>query len=106
MHSSSSPCLLIRGAVVVAMLPLAYNLGIDGFLLCVLPSVYEYFFIPNYPSDIATVNFARSGTRLLLANTCSISPLDTRADQCLCLHDAYGISFVCHSMQIFRRLVG
>ena len=27
-----------------------------------LPSVYGYFFIPNYPSDIATVNFDRSGT--------------------------------------------
>ncbi|MBR4134758.1 MAG: C4-dicarboxylate ABC transporter, partial [Bacteroidales bacterium] len=26
------------------------------------PSVYGYFFIPNYPSDIATVNFDRSGT--------------------------------------------
>ena len=31
-------------------------------LLGVLPSVYGYFFIPNYPSDIATVNFDRSGT--------------------------------------------
>ena len=27
-----------------------------------LPSVYGYFFIPNYPSDIATINFDRSGT--------------------------------------------
>ena len=52
-----------QGAVVVAMLPLAYSLGIPGpILLGVLPSVYGYFFIPNYPSDIATVNFDRSGT--------------------------------------------
>ncbi len=52
-----------QGAVVVAMLPLAYELGIPGpVLLGVLPSVYGYFFIPNYPSDIATVNFDRSGT--------------------------------------------
>ena len=52
-----------QGAVVVAMLPLAYQLGIAGpVLLGVLPSVYGYFFIPNYPSDIATVNFDRSGT--------------------------------------------
>lgn len=52
-----------QGAVVVAMLPLAYSLGIPGpVLLGVLPSVYGYFFIPNYPSDIATVNFDRSGT--------------------------------------------
>jgi anaerobic C4-dicarboxylate transporter DcuB len=52
-----------QGAVVVAMLPLAYSLGIPGpVLLGVLPSVYGYFFIPNYPSDIATVTFDRSGT--------------------------------------------
>ena len=52
-----------QGAVVVAMLPLAYSLGIPGpVLLGVLPSVYGYFFIPNYPSDIATVNFDRTGT--------------------------------------------
>jgi anaerobic C4-dicarboxylate transporter DcuB len=52
-----------QGAVIVAMLPLAYSLGIPGpILLGVLPSVYGYFFIPSYPSDIATVNFDRSGT--------------------------------------------
>ena len=55
-----------QGAVVVAMLPLAYSLGIPGpVLLGVLPSVYGYFFIPNYPSDIATVNFDRSGTTII-----------------------------------------
>lgn len=52
-----------QGAVVVSMLPLAYSLGIPGpVLLGVFPAVYGYFFIPNYPSDIATVNFDRSGT--------------------------------------------
>lgn len=55
-----------QGAVVVAMLPLAYSLGIPGYvLLGVFPSVYGYFFIPNYPSDIATVNFDRSGTTVI-----------------------------------------
>jgi anaerobic C4-dicarboxylate transporter DcuB len=55
-----------QGAVVVSMLPLAYTLGIEGWvLLGVLPSVYGYFFIPNYPSDIATVNFDRSGTTVI-----------------------------------------
>ncbi len=55
-----------QGAVVVAMLPLAYNLGIPGpVLLGVLPAVYGYFFIPNYPSDIATVNFDRTGTTVI-----------------------------------------
>ena len=52
-----------QGAVVVAMLPLAYQLGIPGpVLLGVLPTIYGYFFIPTYPSDVATVNFDRSGT--------------------------------------------
>ncbi len=55
-----------QGAVVVSMLPLAYSLGIAGpVLLGVLPSVYGYFFIPNYPSDIATVYFDRSGTTVI-----------------------------------------
>ena len=55
-----------QGAVVVAMLPLAYKLGIPGpVLLGVFPAVYGYFFIPNYPSDIATVNFDRSGTTII-----------------------------------------
>lgn len=52
-----------QGAVVAAMLPLAYSLGIPWqILLGVFPCVYGYFFIPIYPSDIATVNFDRSGT--------------------------------------------
>ena len=51
-----------QSAVVVAMSPLAYSLGIPGpVLLGVLPSVYGYF----YPSDIATVNFDRSGTTVI-----------------------------------------
>ena len=55
-----------QGAVVVSMMPLAYSLGIPGeILLGVFPSVYGYFFIPNYPSDIATVNFDRSGTTVI-----------------------------------------
>lgn len=55
-----------QGAVVVSMLPLAYSLGIEPWILVgVLPSVYGYFFIPNYPSDIATVNFDKSGTTVI-----------------------------------------
>ncbi|MDR2883592.1 MAG: anaerobic C4-dicarboxylate transporter, partial [Deferribacteraceae bacterium] len=55
-----------QGGVVLAILPLAYDLGIPWpVLLGVLPSVYAYFFIPNYPSDIATVNFDRSGTTVI-----------------------------------------
>ncbi|MGV8829862.1 MAG: anaerobic C4-dicarboxylate transporter [Breznakibacter sp.] len=52
-----------QGGVVLAIMPLAYELGIPfPVLLGVFPTVYGYFLIPNYPSDIATVNFDRSGT--------------------------------------------
>lgn len=52
-----------QGGVVLAIIPLAYDLGIPfPILLGLLPSVYGYFFIPNYPSDLATVTFDKSGT--------------------------------------------
>lgn len=55
-----------QGGVILAIMPLAYDLGIPfPVLLGLLPSVYGYFFIPNYPSDIATVNFDRSGTTVI-----------------------------------------
>jgi len=34
-----------------------------------MPDTYAYFFIPNYPSDIATVNFDFSGTTRLASTT-------------------------------------
>ncbi len=52
-----------QGAVIVSLLPVAYALDIPGWvLLGVLPCAYGYFFLPNYPTDIATVNMDRSGT--------------------------------------------
>ena len=45
------------------MLPVGLGLGLSPALLIgIMPSCYGYFFIPNYPSDIATVNFDVSGT--------------------------------------------
>lgn len=45
------------------MLPVGLALGLPPALLVgIMPSCYGYFFIPNYPSDIATVNFDTSGT--------------------------------------------
>jgi len=45
------------------MLPVGLSLGLEPALLIgLMPAVYGYFFIPNYPSDIATVNFDSSGT--------------------------------------------
>lgn len=34
-----------------------------------MPDTYAYFFIPNYPSDIATVNFGISDATQRLENT-------------------------------------
>jgi anaerobic C4-dicarboxylate transporter DcuB len=43
--------------------PLAFSLGVaPATLIGIFPSVYAYYFIPNYPSDLATVNFDRTGT--------------------------------------------
>lgn len=45
------------------MMPVGLALGLPPALLIgIMPSCYGYFFIPNYPSDIATVNFDASGT--------------------------------------------
>lgn len=92
-----------QGAVVVSMLPLAYSLGIEGWvLLGIMPSVYGYFFIPNYPSDIATVNFDRSGTTIigkyLLNHSFMMPGLIHVVTATLC---AYGLSFLYHSIGIF-----
>ena len=52
-----------QGGTVLAVMPLGFALGIPvAVLVGILPSVYGYFFIPNYPSDIASMNFDRSGT--------------------------------------------
>ncbi len=49
--------------VACCLLPVGLGLGLDPALLIgLMPAVYGYFFIPNYPSDIATVNFDVSGT--------------------------------------------
>lgn len=45
------------------MLPVALGMGLSPALVIgIMPSCYGYFFIPNYPSDIATCTFDVSGT--------------------------------------------
>ncbi len=52
-----------QGATTLLVMPLGFAAGINPLvLLGVFPAVYGYFFIPNYPSDIASMNFDRSGT--------------------------------------------
>ena len=52
-----------QAATARMMLPVALGLGLSPhILIAIMPSVYGYFFIPNYPSDIATCNFDATGT--------------------------------------------
>ena len=52
-----------QAATARMMLPVGLALGLEPALVIgLMPAVYGYFFIPNYPSDIATVNFDNSGT--------------------------------------------
>lgn len=52
-----------QAATAVMMLPVGIGLGLPAPLLVgLMPATYAYFFIPNYPSDIATVNFDVTGT--------------------------------------------
>ena len=52
-----------QAAVCRMMLPVGLAMGLPPQLLVgIMPSCYGYFFIPNYPSDIATCNFDSSGT--------------------------------------------
>ncbi|PLX65744.1 MAG: anaerobic C4-dicarboxylate transporter [Denitrovibrio sp.] len=45
------------------MLPVGLAMGLPPALLIgIMPSCYGYFFIPNYPSDIATCSFDSTGT--------------------------------------------
>ena len=52
-----------QAATLRALLPLGIGLGIPApFLLAMFPSVNGYFFIPNYPTVVAAINFDRTGT--------------------------------------------
>ena len=52
-----------QAATCVMMLPVGLGLGLSPQLLIgIMPASYGYFFIPNYPSDIATISFDVSGT--------------------------------------------
>jgi len=55
--------LFSQAATVRALVPLGIALGISPFMLIALfPAVNGYFFIPNYPTVVAAINFDRTGT--------------------------------------------
>lgn len=52
-----------QAATVRAIVPLGIAVGISPYMLIALfPAVNGYFFIPNYPTVIAAINFDRTGT--------------------------------------------
>lgn len=55
--------LFSQAATVRAIVPLGIALGINPMMLIALfPAVNGYFFIPNYPTVVAAINFDRTGT--------------------------------------------
>lgn len=52
-----------QAATVRALVPLGIALGISPYLLIAMfPAVNGYFFIPNYPTVVAAINFDQTGT--------------------------------------------
>lgn len=52
-----------QAATVRAIMPLGIALGMSPWMLIALfPAVNGYFFIPNYPTIVAAINFDRTGT--------------------------------------------
>lgn len=52
-----------QAATVRAIVPLGVALGLSPWMLIALfPAVNGYFFIPNYPTLVAAINFDRTGT--------------------------------------------
>lgn len=55
--------LFSQAATIRALLPLGMALGISPYILIALfPAVNGYFFIPNYPTVVAAINFDTTGT--------------------------------------------
>lgn len=52
-----------QAATIRAIAPLGIALGLSPMMLIALfPAVNGYFFIPNYPTVVAAINFDRTGT--------------------------------------------
>ena len=55
--------LFSQAATVRSLMPLGLALGLSPYMLIALfPAVNGYFFIPNYPTIVAAINFDRTGT--------------------------------------------
>lgn len=58
-----SVLLYSQAATVRTLMPLGLSLGLGPWaLIAMFPAVNGYFFIPNYPTIVAAINFDRTGT--------------------------------------------
>lgn len=52
-----------QAAAISAFVPLALGIGVDsGIIVAFAAACYGYYILPTYPSDLATIQFDRSGT--------------------------------------------
>ncbi len=52
-----------QAAALAALVPVALQIGVDpGYVVAFAPACYGYYILPTYPSDLAAINFDRSGT--------------------------------------------
>ena len=52
-----------QAAALAAIVPLALGIGVDpAYIIASAPACYGYYILPTYPSDLAAIQFDRSGT--------------------------------------------
>ena len=52
-----------QAAAIAAMVPVALAIGVPpGYVVAFAAACYGYYILPTYPSDLATIQFDRSGT--------------------------------------------
>lgn len=52
-----------QAAALTAFVPLALGIGVHpGVIVAFAPACYGYYILPTYPSDLAAIQFDRSGT--------------------------------------------
>ena len=52
-----------QAAAISAMVPVALSIGVEpGYVVAFAAACYGYYILPTYPSDLAAIQFDRSGT--------------------------------------------
>ena len=52
-----------QAAAIAAMVPVALSIGVPrGYVVAFAAACYGYYILPTYPSDLAAIQFDRSGT--------------------------------------------